>query len=164
MSVVTAVVLTFSILEDEHQLQVWMEKTFTHLGQFNPLKDVGAVKEAVGGGKALEIPLYVGSFNYLNIQELVTAVMEYPWEEPEYVQLWVNGEDDDSMSLAYGTLVLSRFHPENITGYDIEIDVPDQTPPEEDPPYLAPCPPQSNAFRWGPAVTSYSFRDFQLNV
>lgn len=42
-----------------------------------------------GGCKALEQEIWIGAFSMLNVSELVSAMQQINWEDPEYVMLYV---------------------------------------------------------------------------
>jgi len=88
MSNVTDTLLTFSTLEDEDSvLEAVNGKAFDSHG-FVLLK-------VTGGSKAHQMGIAMGAFNYLDLPRLVAAVAAVPWEFPEEVRLYCNGEHDD---------------------------------------------------------------------
>lgn len=52
-----------------------------------------------GGTKAMEVSVYAGAFNYLDIEEFLEAFKEAPWREKDRIQLLICDQDDDKFSL-----------------------------------------------------------------
>ena len=105
MSVVTNVILTFAILEDEDRenhytivdkINEWMEKEYGQTFNGN-LWEVG--NEAVGGAKNIETPLYIAAFNYLDTEGFVEHLKGLPWLEPENVQMFIQEQDDERFTV-----------------------------------------------------------------
>lgn len=53
------------------------------------------VGDRSNGGKALECEVWVGGFNYLDVQGLIEVVRAAPWDNPDCVQLFVKEQEDD---------------------------------------------------------------------
>ena len=88
MSAVTDVILTTAIDEN---------KAFARLcaaipDRFPPV----AVHQHGTTGKAMQADVYLAAYNYLNLDQLVTAVEQADWETPEQVRLFINGEYDEN--------------------------------------------------------------------
>lgn len=47
----------------------------------------------------LEIPLYMGAFNHLDLEGLIDHMKELEWEEPENVQLMVKVQESDKFEI-----------------------------------------------------------------
>jgi hypothetical protein len=47
-----------------------------------------------GKGKALECNLYVGAYNYFPLDNFVAHLKSIAWEEPEFIQLFVQEQED----------------------------------------------------------------------
>ena|ERR1043165_4583585 len=100
MSVVTNVVLTFSILEDDGHNDDWAEiissinKYFDEQGRRGFIV-VPREMDWYGGNKVLEAPLFVGAFNHLGLEDFIEHLKTIKWEYPEEVQLWVKEQEDD---------------------------------------------------------------------
>lgn len=108
MSYVTNAILTFDIMEAERTRMLEVQQFFgdeagfvsadfwsverepefaEQLASLGPAT-VAAVKRWYGGTKALEKPLYVAAFNYLDVEGLIKHVRTMvKWEHPECVQL-----------------------------------------------------------------------------
>jgi len=101
MSLVTNVVLSFSIGEEQKN-----EDTFILVGAINDWlvsqhgQRFGVDADRVAGGsKHLETPLYIAAFNYLFIEDFLRFVFSLPWEEPENVQVFIQGQDEDRFTV-----------------------------------------------------------------
>lgn len=103
MSYVTNVILTFGpewATEDE-QAKSNMQKINDWLCENNcgafrfPL---GAIDAAVGGTKSLDCEIFVGAFNYLNVEGFADLVFSLSWEWPDEVQILVKNQDADLFS------------------------------------------------------------------
>lgn len=102
MSVVSNIIFSFSILEEsrEHdtifinveKINDWLEEN--HFGNFG--QDVDKV---AGGKKHLETPIFVAAFNYFRLDEFLDFVRSLEWNEPQYVQVFIQGQDDEKFSL-----------------------------------------------------------------
>lgn len=58
------------------------------------LDDPSLPKRWYGGSKHLEAQLYVGAFNYLNLEAFIKHLRGIQWQVPEWVQLIVKEQDD----------------------------------------------------------------------
>ena len=92
MSVVTTVMLHVDTVEDGVTLDAinrWFAEQRVGL-----LMDNTNADGVWGGGKAPQVRVYAGAFNYLHAEEMMAYLTALPWEIPESVQLLVNGEHD----------------------------------------------------------------------
>lgn len=115
MAQVTAVILTFSVMEsdhvDDHDVLGKVNEFFLEMagkgasisrvtGQINPALNAGfgfrqpQGDEWYGGTKYLEVPVYVGSFNYLGVPGFLKHLADMTWKEPANVQVLVQEEND----------------------------------------------------------------------
>lgn len=94
MSVVTNIILTFSVLEPERRLDE-VNTFFGERNGFVSCDDPSLPIGWYGGSKMLETNVAISSFNHLDLQELVAHLETMEWEERENVQLFVQGEDDE---------------------------------------------------------------------
>jgi hypothetical protein len=87
MSVVTNVILTCDLQEDAAvaKMNSWLSAA-----GHGRLVDVSGV---AGGEKSMEAGVWVAAFNYLQIGGFIEAVRECPWEHPENVRLFMQGEN-----------------------------------------------------------------------
>tara|TARA_R110000765_G_scaffold235758_1_gene338702 strand:- start:5579 stop:5920 length:342 start_codon:yes stop_codon:yes gene_type:complete len=109
MSEVTSLIISFSIGEDEksrmNEVNLFLnngrgfkinsadfEEGTNWLGKENR-------KRRYGGSKMLEIPLYMGAFNHLDLEGLIDHMKELEWEEPENVQLMVKVQESDKFEI-----------------------------------------------------------------
>lgn len=96
MSVVTTIIITCSILEDNDTEDVFPAIDF--LNEYLASNNRGTFKnitEHFGGNKYPQINIFGGAFNWLDMQEFANKLLQAPWFEPENVILLVNGEHDD---------------------------------------------------------------------
>ncbi len=108
MSVITNLILSFSISEDE-QSRVGEINTFFNNGRGFKLvsadferelaDDYYEAKTWYGGSKYLETPLFVGAYNHLDIDGLIDHLKSVNWEEPENVQLILKTQDADKFEI-----------------------------------------------------------------
>jgi hypothetical protein len=112
LSHVTNIVLTFSILEDGDDRLDDLNRFFryseggdAHPDDWyhspSPLKMTSSIHSCYGGTKALEAPVMLGAYNYLNVEALVRHMRTIPWREPKEVQLFAKGQDDDIFTERY---------------------------------------------------------------
>lgn len=73
-------------------LKAWCENDELHYPLGWPRKSVDAVS---GGTKHLECDLWAWGANCLNLEDFLEVVRAAQWEYPEYVQVFVKGQDDD---------------------------------------------------------------------
>lgn len=98
MSVVTNVILKLSELTNagiDSLNEIWAKPN----GQiyFMSCSDAALPDGWYAGDKRLEVDLYPGAFNHLDMDGLLAAVRSIAWEYPEYVQLFAQGEDEEQM-------------------------------------------------------------------
>jgi hypothetical protein len=82
MSSVTNIILTCSIVDDHVLDSDKLEK----LGLF---RVDNLASGAVGKGKVIEAPIYIGAFNYLDEVEFFELVGPLNWESPEDVRVFI---------------------------------------------------------------------------
>jgi hypothetical protein len=91
MSQVTNVLLTTAWGEGFSAVHLLRQAGFT----FISCNDEGLPVGWYAGTKMLECEIYPGAFNHLDLNKLVAAINAAPWESPESVQLFVQGQDED---------------------------------------------------------------------
>ena len=104
MSYVTGVVLLASCGEWEHDDQSMLKRVnefFDSRGEWPGRKGLVDVEDPggwYGGTKGLECCMAVGSFNYLDLDELVDHLKSLwgHWQDPEDVQLLVLEQDEST--------------------------------------------------------------------
>lgn len=103
MSLVTNVVFSYSIGEDDDIIKQ-VNRYFTD----NPLIGLVSCDDMnrtplgwYGGTKMLETPLFIGSFNYLNLPDLLDHLRTIDWKYPEDVQLIVQEQDDNRFRIIH---------------------------------------------------------------
>jgi len=104
MSVVSNVIFSFSILENNYEKEndifyLNMEKINDWLeehgyGVFSV--DVDIIS---GGRKRLETPLFVAAFNHFNLKDFCDFVRSMTWEYPDFVQVIIQEQDADKFRL-----------------------------------------------------------------
>jgi hypothetical protein len=103
MSVVTDVVLFFSLSEDriEHtdddeyfivnQINAWLQER--RYGTLNGLD------KYTGGNKATQACIYGGSFNFFATEDFLRFLKARPWRDRAAVQVMIQHEDEDKFRL-----------------------------------------------------------------
>ncbi|MEQ9437802.1 MAG: hypothetical protein RIG62_02095 [Cyclobacteriaceae bacterium] len=105
MSVVTNLIFSFSVGEDENKMMNQVNSFKYGLQTLNLvsadyIRDTENRRTAwYGGGKFLEARLFVGAFNHLDLNEFIDHVKSLDWEEPECVQIIVKEQHDDIFRL-----------------------------------------------------------------
>jgi len=104
MSQVTNLILTFSIGEDEDRcINAVNSYEYRNLKMnlvsvdFN--KDLEKGTTWYGGTKFMEARIYLGAFNYLDIQDFRNYLKTIAWQYPDLVQLIVQEQDDDKFKI-----------------------------------------------------------------
>jgi hypothetical protein len=97
MSLVTNVILSFSILENASLRLDEVNKYFDDRAQGMWERLFELPDDAYSGTKSLERPTCVGAFNYLNLwQGFLPHVANVNWDHPENVQVFVCDQDENS--------------------------------------------------------------------
>ena len=101
MSYVSNVVL-LTFIDDPgiKDLQLWLSE--------NEMPALNQVDGFAGGKRAFEAEIWVGAYNYLDIQEFTQAVLDAKWLYPDAVQLLIKQEADDVFSLRAGSMPDAR--------------------------------------------------------
>lgn len=102
MSYVTNVILATWIddggSDDKHPnvniLNAWLEKRWGKLTQVNQLATNNS-------GKVMECDIFMGAFNYLDVEGFVAAFRAIPWEMPESAQLLMKTEQEKQFKMFY---------------------------------------------------------------
>jgi len=110
MSVVTNVIISYSLLEEEDskgnsrmgpiltKLNEWLEER--GCGSFLPALDAwGMGSDAIGGRKNLETPIHIAAFNYLDIEGFLYQVAQGNWEYIDDVQVMIQDQESDKFVL-----------------------------------------------------------------
>lgn len=92
MSIVTGIILTCELHDGEKAVAIINKYLEKHCG-----KGLLRMNKSVGGSHAMQADVYAGAFNYLDDDEFATVVKSCPFEYPEAVTLFINGEQDDGM-------------------------------------------------------------------
>lgn len=98
MSLITNVILSFSICEDgrDHDPDDYSGI----IAEVNTAIDgpgfvIPPDHTWYGGRKVLTRPTFIGCFNYLHLDRLLDKLRSMKWEEPGAVQLFVSGEEQN---------------------------------------------------------------------
>ena len=102
MSLVTNIILSFSILEGNNidvieQINKGFEGTSAEGQGFRVPND----HNWYGGSKVLERPTFVAAFNYLDLDSLIRTLRGIKWKQPEFVQLFVCEQESHQYQLYY---------------------------------------------------------------
>lgn len=54
-----------------------------------------------GGHKAWEVDVFGGAFNYLPIEDFIKAVAAAKWDQPDRVQVWIMGQEEEVFGLLH---------------------------------------------------------------
>jgi protein associated with RNAse G/E len=95
MSVVTNLILHIGILEDEEDRIKDVNEFWEDGIGLVSFDSSDLPRGWYGGTKMLEANLYVGAFNYLDLDEFITHLEKIRWEYPEEVQVIVKEQEDD---------------------------------------------------------------------
>ena len=101
MSDVTNLLIAFSSGEDKEKIQQQLRQHINNGRPFNVVS-VDAPTLPLGwyaGSKFLEAGLFIGAYNHLDLDELLTFMKSMTWHEPEDVQLIVKKQLDFKFSL-----------------------------------------------------------------
>lgn len=108
MSVVTHIILHVSYGEDYTELSGRdggrRERRYTGVEHINewlddPERRLGTlrfVNPHAGGSQTFSGAVFLGAFNYLDLDGLAERVKCFAWEEPEKIQLFVREDEDDT--------------------------------------------------------------------
>lgn len=101
MSLVTNVILHTPIYFDDEQKEIekQINSFFDESKGFVYVDDEKLPIGWYGGTKMLECDLYIGSFNYLDLEGLIKHLSKIKWEYNEQVQLIVKEQEDDKFRI-----------------------------------------------------------------
>ena len=104
MSIVTNLILTFSISEDEDSCMSEVNNYEYRGLKMNLVsvdfdKDIDNRKAWYGGTKFMETPIFLGAFNHLDIEDFKRYLRKVNWEFPELVQLIVKEQEDENFRI-----------------------------------------------------------------
>jgi len=97
MSVVTTLMLHIDHIEEGVTLDT-INRWFAER-RSSWLFDNTDADDAWGGGKAPQVTVYAGAFNFFPTDEFLAYLAALPWEYPESVQLFVNEEHDTRFAI-----------------------------------------------------------------
>lgn len=87
MSYVTNAILAFDSFENNDKILEKINAYFNGEPGFNFVTNEG-------GTKCLEVDIAIGAFNYLDEDELIEHLKSIDWSESQFVQLFLNHQDD----------------------------------------------------------------------
>jgi len=104
MSLVTNIVFSFSIGEHSREIDgeyyyFLMDDINKWLSERNYGKFGVDADKISGGTKCLETPLFVAAFNYFDIEDFLEFLSSLQWKEPENVQVFVKGQEENIFTL-----------------------------------------------------------------
>jgi len=102
MSSVTNLIICINSLDDDPDLKIRQINTYFIKEGITGLVSFGSnrlPKSWYGGTKNLETDLYVGAFNYLELDELTEHIKTIEWNGPTCVQLIYQGPNDFKFSV-----------------------------------------------------------------
>lgn len=101
MSVVSNVILSFSIMEEADDRIKEVNDALPE-GQRFLMPDATDQAKFVGGSKFLERPTFLAAFNHVSERQLMDAVEAAAWREPELVQVFRCGQEEDLYAMVRG--------------------------------------------------------------
>ena len=99
MSVVTNVILTFSLMDQVEGRPPGL--ALEHVNRWlaaNGHSPMRVVDQHAGGEKSVEAVVAMGAFNHLRLGQFFVAVRAAPWEAPEDVRVFVQEQEDEHFS------------------------------------------------------------------
>jgi hypothetical protein len=105
MSYVASVMIIFTVAEESwekdngemvypriNEVNAWLAQH-----RFPPLLDID---QHAGGNKRMQINVWGGAFNYLDLEQFITeGVLARDWEEPKHVTVIWNDEHDEGVTV-----------------------------------------------------------------
>ena len=102
MSVVTNVMLSFSIGEEDYEAgDGWGHPIVDEINKLLVNDHHGKlvnVARFAGGEKHMETDVYMGAFNIFDTKQFITYVNMMNWTEPEHVQVFVQEQEEYSFT------------------------------------------------------------------
>ncbi|WP_027394089.1 hypothetical protein [Aquimarina latercula] len=97
MSEVTNLILTCSTGEKEKLIlsKINQFKMDNKLFKIVSINDKTLPDAWYGGTKYMECNIFIGAYNYLNLEKLIDNLKSIEWEDPEDVQLIIKQQNDD---------------------------------------------------------------------
>jgi hypothetical protein len=89
-----------------------MKALNAQLEGLNPGNSFNEVSEHAGGTKAMEAEVWLGAFNYLDLEDFLERVRLTDFEYPDDVRILVQEQDDDHFRL----VELSKNAPKDSSG------------------------------------------------
>jgi hypothetical protein len=109
MSYVTNLILTFDVMEEEKEREAEIQEFFIHKDArgagFVSCDDEKLPHGWYGGTKALETNVYIGAFNFINLDDLISHLRhDVKWEYPENVRLMICDQNEEAFRMINPTL------------------------------------------------------------
>ncbi len=113
MSFVTTVILIFPGIEDEKERMKEIN-SFSYRKLPLDLRSVESPNKEpfsawYGGTKTVNGHVYIGSYNYFEVEKFLEHVSNVHWENPEYVQILIRNENEWNYNL-YGNAGKKLIH------------------------------------------------------
>lgn len=101
MSEVTNLILTCSLGEKEEFVLSQINKFEINNKPFKmiSINDKKLPSAWYGGTKYMECCIFMGAYNYLNLNEFIDHLKSIEWEDPEDVQLIVRNQNEDRFKI-----------------------------------------------------------------
>ena len=102
MSEVTNLIIATELSEDVEYLKLKFKEFKLHGVPFNlvSVESVGLPRGWYGGGKLLEVNLFIGAYNYLDLDALIDFMKNnIDWDSPASVQVIVKRQHDEKFSI-----------------------------------------------------------------
>lgn len=99
MSQVTNIILHIPIFENKSEVETYLNLWYIdhRYGRCRPTwKDYQQAFQ--NGNKNLESNLIIGAYNHFDLVDFIEHLKAYDWFEPEYVQLFVMEEEQDTFT------------------------------------------------------------------
>jgi hypothetical protein len=103
MSFVTSVILIFSGVEDEEE-RIREVNSFSYRNIPLDIRSIESPNKEeftawYGGTKSINGHVYVGSYNYFEINKFLHHISQVNWEKSEYVQILIRSENEWNYNL-----------------------------------------------------------------
>ncbi len=103
MSVVTNIILSFSIIDEDDEETTRDDARLVQINKFfnNRRGFMEIADDCIGGSKRLEHPTFIGAFNYFDLNGFIRHLETLKWVEPENVQVFVCEQEQDRYIQVY---------------------------------------------------------------
>ena len=101
MSVVTDVILTCALGEEADGPDYFSCPAVEKINEWLVKERYGMLRrvdDEAGGNKVMQAVVYLGAFNYLDVDCFIKQLKEAPWELPESVRVFIKREQEEFFS------------------------------------------------------------------